>query len=531
MALPVCYFVLARAPEHGGAWVPENSFALHLPPMDLEIEPRLAQKVRPLLGGVHVDSAPTALFDVTMTVRTGQGIALGTNASGAPSLGTGRQRSAALREWALVAEDRLASGHHRLELHYDVRGVHMVVVPQGRRISASSGDGTRNGGEAFALRFVAIGLPDVPTSVLGEVAGFVRGAEQRLADAAGIIATYLRLVQQIGSIPADVAGIATTTVRTVATLAAQLPAIIDGTLSVASITTATFVSAIDGATTLVAAFAALERYTEAAYWSALVEQVTAAAAAHKGMSRNARPNLALGAGWASLGNLVDPAALAADDEAPQSSAAGAFAYFAANAGAYSGWVPYHAAAGEILMDIAKAKLGTADAWVALAAINELGPVVDAPATIKIPVFSGGIPWGSQSVADEAATALEEFVYFRDLRLVVSNDGRFDIDIDRDSLRDVRTITGLPNFAQRYRFVFRCDLGENPSYPDVGVYHGIGRPAAETRGLTRQTARAQVLSDPRTVRVLTVADADDGDAASVTLRIETLAASPALIEVT
>ncbi len=533
MATPLAYFVVSRAPTTGGAWVPTTSFALHLPPMDLEVEPRIAQKVRPLLGGVHVDTAPTTLFDVSMSVRTGQGLALGSNAAGAPSFGTGRQRAAALRDWMLIAEDRLASGGHRLEFHYDIRGHHLVVVPASRRISASSGDGTRNGGESFALAFVAIGLADMPTGLLSEVAGFVRGAEQRLADAAGAVATYLLLARQITSIPADVAGLASSTVRTIEALAVQLPLIVSGAASVATVTTEAFVSAMDGAHELVDALAALERYTDAAYWHGMADRLAAAAAGHKALSAAARPALAVGVGMASLGNIVDTATILGAEDAPTSSADGAFAKFAAEAGAYNGWIPYFASAGESLLDIAMKITGNLDAWAGIAIINEVGPVIDKPIKLKIPVMSGGIPWGPAALTDvdAAAAAMAEHVYYRDLRLERGVDGRLDIAIDPDSLRDARTITGLPNFVQRYDFVFRCDMGDNPTFPDVGVHHGIGRPTTEaTRGLTRQTARAALLSDPRTVRVTTVVDTDDGDAAIVTLRVETLAAAAADIEV-
>ena len=519
MATSGYYFVLARRP--GGeavTWIPESTFVLHLPAHEIDVEARVAHKVRPLLGGAHIDSAPTLLYDVSMSLRSGQGLALGSSASGTPSFGTGRQRALALREWLATVDAKLATGSYRLEFHVDPRNHHLIVVPQSRSFTASSGDGTRNGGENFSLRFTSYGLTDRPDGFLSEVAAFISGAEQRVASVAGTIAAQLAVAQQVLRVPATVAGLLTTTLRTFEAIAAQLPLIVQGTASVASLPASIYAEAIDGASALARVFIDLESYTDAETWNRLAAAAAAAGSATKAMARNSRSVVDASFGLPSNSGATSIAASAsanASVEAPS----GAFAYFSSNAATYTGWTPYAAVPGESLLDISVKMTGDAKSWVAIAMLNEIGPMVSKPTTLKIPVIGGGLPWDSSVGTNpaSASAALAELIYFRDFRVTQTPDGRFDWVIDEDSLRDIRTVTGLDNYVQRYSLVFRTELEENPTFPAIGVYLGIGQPQENaTRGLTGQTARAQLLSDPRTVTVVTVADRDAVDFAEVEL---------------
>lgn len=521
------YFALSRRPDQDAAvvWRPVSVFRLHAAPDSVEESPRVAHKVRPLLGGVHVDSGPTFLHDISISLRTGQSVALGTSSAGAPAILTGRERAAALRTWLLDSENKVAGGQHRIEFHCDDRGHHFVVVPQTRRINADAGSGSRNGGESFDLAFVAIGNADQPTGILQEVAAKLKGAEQRLGESLGTIAAAIEVAGQIGSLPSTVLGRATVALARVRTVLITLTAALNRTTSIAATSTSFVISAMDLCDVVADALVAATRFADAETWHRMSRSLSDAAAAHKWLSTQDASGGTIAAGLATAGLMFDPATTLIDSGGPTSSADGAFADYAGKAAGYSGWIPYTPQFGMTLWDIALEVYGNANGWIAIAEANGLdSPLIMDSSTLKIPVSSGGIPWGPahEATVDAMAAAIAEHIYHRDLKLVDIGGGRVDLAMADDSTTDIATITGLANYVQRYGLiVFRTELGENPTYPGVGIYRGIGDPTfSETRGLTAQTARGQLLADPRTVKVVTVVDIDTADRAEVEFRVTT-----------
>ena len=501
--------VLSRRIADSGAWRPEIVYDLHLPPTSIEYGPRAAHQVTPLFGGVHVESGPSFLGDLTVQLEHGVGFALSSDAQGNPAVLTGLERERALRGFMASANAMLAAGGWRMEFHGEVRDLHVQVVPvpQGQRHQINATDKTRVGGANVSLSFTIVGDLSGPVRVLGGIVDEIRGAQAAMGRVAGAVAGAITLVNEIVSLPGQFAGLITTARRQNEVVAAAFDALATSTSRAHELPQQAITDLHALHDSIVDGFIAIGRYGDAELFRNLDDQLVQGEA------------IAL--------QMIQKELVGSAGQAGAGSQAGQAFSMLANLDDYQGWVPYQAQAGESLADLAATAMGSADLWPVLAAANGLSSPwlddLDCVAALKIPVHAGGVPWGVAAFADPAALrqALTEWIYKRDFMLVEGEDGRADFAVDEDDPRDVLTITGLPNYCQRYRVLgLKTELGENPTFRDFGVYQGTGEPNLQPTGLTRESVRALLWSDPRTVGVQVLVDQTTADSATVEFAVQT-----------
>ena len=523
---------------HFTAFRPEIVFDLHQPPTSITYRPRPAHEVRPLMGGVHIESGPTFLADLSIKLESGQGFALSSTARGAPALYNGLQREQATRAFLALASSRLAKGGYRLEFHSDSRDLHLHVVPQAPEYTAQTGTISRNGGASISLQFIAVGDLDGPIGVMGMVTDWLNGAQKKFAVVSGTATYYLEVAKQASGIPQQAVGLVRAAVLQVGVVTQRMTEAAQGIRSIFDVPTDIIELAADLCLDATDALVVAGDLANAETWHRISNDMFAAISALKALVRQSfggEGDAASNAG--ARGPTIDPKFLSGPisiGSVPESGGDGAFAAHSAAIGTYTGWTPYAYVPGDTLIDIALGFYGSPNKWMDIAYYNNLvSPFVtlDGGSTIKLPVTSGGIPFGPSGFETAAAfeKELEEFIYYRDFLVRDRADGSgIDWVIDESDFRDILTVTGLDNFVQRYdKVVFRTDLGDNPIYPEIGVFLGVGQKnLLSVKTLTRQTAQSQLLADPRTVSVEVLKDVEGVDETRVTFDVRTLSAQPA-----
>lgn len=524
-----------RVAASGNAWRPEVVYGLHLPPTQMDYRPRAATKVTPLFGAAHIESAPTILADLTLNLESGLAQMLSSDASGRPAVLSGPQRDRAMRQFMQTASERIAQDGWRMEFHADSRDIHVQVVVAGTGFTFSAGGMSRNGGAGVALQFTAVRRLDGPVGLIGSINAAIADVVAQAGVVAGAMAYRLDQAAQVVALPGAAANAANVAAQ-MRVVADKMLAVVAGTAASVSVPADTLRSARDAAVDITAAFVDAVDLYSAQIWHDLGELADAALAVTA-----ATTNANVLAAQASGG---DGTAAFEAFKAAQLSAGNAGAANYANPvqdaalvglpAEYVGWLPYLVEAGDSLMDIAAATMGDASKWTAIAQLNGIDAWItdlQVGTTIKIPVAWGAIPFAATSqFGDPAAmqTAVEEYLYLVGfaVQAVPDLDGAVDLVVNDDDPRDVVLVTGVQSVVQRYGLLgFRTDLGANPTFPEFGVYLGIGRadnPAL--RALTRVSATQLLASDPRIVEATVLRDTETVDAVALEFDVRTVNAA-------
>ena len=514
-------------------WRPEVIYDLHLPPTDMDYRPRPASVITPLFGAAHIETGPTILADLTISLQSGVAMALASTATGRPAVLSGLARDRAMRAFMQAASERISTDGWRLEFHADTRSLHLQVVPTGTGFHAGSGM-SRVGGATVSLQFTAVAVLDGPVGLIGSIRAAVGDAVAQIGVVAGALAYGLDRAAQIVAIPTSVSGLGSVlaAIRVVTT---ALQAVVNGTAALLDVPGDTLRAVRDEIEVACDAFVAAGDLAAAQTWHDLGTQSDAALAAIAAASATTTLLGQTTGGSATAFAVFQSAQLAAGNKGAAQYADPHLDEFPGGLSSdYVGWVPYVVQAGDTLFDIAAAKMGTTDLWVALAKVNGLAPVLtdlQVGTVIKIPVKYNALPWAATpAFATSAAfqAAMVEYLYLVGFAVAAAPgmDGAIDFVIDDDDPRDVRLVTGVEGVAQRYRHIgFRTDLGSNPSFPDFGVWLGVGRPDSPAlRALTRLSATQLLSSDPRIVAVDVVRDEQTVDAVDVEFDVRTVDAA-------
>lgn len=195
-----------------------------------------------------------------------------------------------------------------------------------------------------------------------------------------------------------------------------------------------------------------------------------------------------------------------------------------NAPAYIGTRVYTVREGDTLHSIAQREIGDTSRWVDIAALNRL----------RAPYIT---PWGMPDTVTPGTTILIPVTV--DARDVSRQAPRATDDADRRTLgvdiyltpagawaadpatsQDLRTIGGVPNFAQALeRIKFKTELGANPIWPQIGILAPIGQPnGAGVPEAVALSVRGVALGDRRTAEVIRLEVVDLGDGVNVEIDI-------------
>lgn len=512
-----------------GVYAPQVIYQFHLPPTSLTYRPEQTYEVTALIGGVHIESGVSRIGTIGLEIQSGIGLALSTTADGFPLVTNGEDRARELRKFFERVGQSLTTNEFRLEFHSDTRRLHFEVVPESVDFRAEAGDMSRVGGMSASISLRCVGDLQSAASLLGSINDFVADGRQYFMIAAGVIAGATAVAERLIGVAGTARGLVIEALNTTKFILASL----------------------DKTTDTAAALLDLKKDTIAT-WRTLCHDA-ANGSTNKTLKRALR-NLGVMADYASVIAQQSSGALSipvspgyataesgqkfATEEGEEVKPKGAFADIDWPA-AYSGWIPYEAELWETLMSISLKHFGNSNKWPVIAKINNLSDPL-APldgVTLKLPVTVGGLPFATDSGSSYASikASADEIFFYRDIAVASASDQTghselADIVIDTSSKVDIVTVTGQQNYLQRYEFlVFPTELGSNGAFPEVGVYLGVGQKnLIETRHLTRDTARQQLLSDPRTAKVTVTADKSDADSRQVAFDVETGSGSSALL---
>jgi hypothetical protein len=191
-------------------------------------------------------------------------------------------------------------------------------------------------------------------------------------------------------------------------------------------------------------------------------------------------------------------------------------------GVYAGFRDYTLTAVDTLPSIAARLLGDGALWYDLAIFNRLKPPYTSPSGIPgtvrpgdviiVPIVGGanaGAVVSGSNAPDEdllgTDVMLDEFEDSSPGRPVV------DIAIDRRTLRDVRSIVGVPNLVQALQMRLWTERGHMPLVPGYGLSRvvGFGSTAANASAL-QVSVRGTVLDDSRVQSVSRLTIKAEGD---------------------
>ena len=147
---------------------------------------------------------------------------------------------------------------------------------------------------------------------------------------------------------------------------------------------------------------------------------------------------------------------------------------------YTGFTDYAIQSVDTLTSIAARFLGDGTRWYDIAIVNGLSPPYvsesGAPGTVRpgdviaIPTTGAAAP---NAIVSGGAGALGTDIALTDTVLSAPGRPAVDIAIDRSTLRDVLTVSGVPNLAQALQMRVWTERGHMPLLPDYGLRRSIG----------------------------------------------------------
>jgi LysM repeat protein len=533
------YFVLSKL-QKDGSYKPDIFFALHLPPTAISVSWRSPHLASPLFSGVHVESGYYRLGDLTIDIVQGLKRRLAARADGSDAIMDGKQRAHELREFLRVASNLMAATTHRLEFHHDPRKFHFEVMPSGGQShSITNTDASRVGGASSSLSFVILQDLDTAISLLGTFTDALDTAERTIQQGLGYVMTLTEGVKQgIGAArktPDLITNILNSSRQIIQSLGDAIllgrsfdTVPLDVIQSTIDLVDTARTSLIDPNSDRELSERHRKLQEEERRLLRILEQITKDGRADTylgstSLERRGRDEFTTAK--LALEDADDPyAGLISDSDLPDGGSGG-FLGLPIRLATYSGWVPYTVKEGDSFHDIAIQYYGDVDLWMDIATVNDFSGSYELVQgqVIKLPVESGGFSWQVDVFVGVKAVrkALEEYIFKRDLKLEL-HDGLSDLVIDPQTGTDVLTVTGPDNYVQRYNnIVLRSELGDNPEFPGIGVYLGIGRKkTTDVFGMTYITARDQLLSDPRTDRLELISAVDSGDKVEIEFQVYT-----------
>ena len=196
---------------------------------------------------------------------------------------------------------------------------------------------------------------------------------------------------------------------------------------------------------------------------------------------------------------------------------------------YIGTRVYTVREGDTLQGIALREIGNTARWLDIAALNRLRAPYISPWSMPDTVSPGDtilipVTVDARDVSRQRPQAQDD----ADRRLLGVDfylNGAGAWEADPATSQDLRTIGGVPNFAQALeRIKFRTELGQNPIWPQIGILAPIGQPnGAGVPEAVALSVRGVALGDRRTAEVTRLEVTDLGDGASVEIDIVPLGA--------
>jgi LysM domain len=194
---------------------------------------------------------------------------------------------------------------------------------------------------------------------------------------------------------------------------------------------------------------------------------------------------------------------------------------------YSGYEERTINEGDTLQSLAAKYLGDARRWKDIAIVNGLSsPYITARAKlpntlqsgqpIAIPVRKRAVPPQVSSLAiTPLGQSRAEAALGTEFELVEHADGQlsWEVDLQGGSV-DARKVAGLKCYAQGINLRMRTEQGTHILFPSVGLPRFVGVNNSTVIAQSRLGIRQQVLADPRTERLVSMALSVDGDALTI-----------------
>jgi len=191
------------------------------------------------------------------------------------------------------------------------------------------------------------------------------------------------------------------------------------------------------------------------------------------------------------------------------------------AGSYTGLISETVTDGDTLESIAAELLGDASLWIDLALVNSLSPPyitsTGAPGTlapggtIMVPVNDTLAASIANAIGENPVDVFGTNIELKELPSSAVGRPRVGWAIDHSTKKDVKTISGVPNFAQALQMRMWTEKGSIPIAPSFGLRRlvGFGIASADVTYLAL-AARETLLADSRTLEVQAVRLVVEGD---------------------